>query len=225
MVTLYGNEGREAVIPVAPRPEPANFAVSVRVPGQAFIRLTPRPTQQQYRTHDYWKLCLEQLRHSYREVCAYSSIWIPTNYTVDHFLPKGRYPNLAYEWSNYRLAADFVNNNKGASESVLDPFVILNGWFILDPATLYVKPEPTLSTVIKVRVQTSIDVLKLNHYRLVNVRFQIFRGYIDGKQHLDTIAEKYPFIAAEIRRQKIKTAAEVQAEAAKIRAVTPDSTE
>ena len=148
-----------------------------------------------------------------------------TNYTVDHFRPKGRYPNLAYEWSNYRLAADFVNNNKGSSEAVLDPFVILSGWFILDPATLYVRPEPTLSTAINVRVQTSIDVLKLNHYRLVNVRFQIFRGYIDGKQHLDTIAEKYPFIAAEIRRQNIKTAAEVKAEAAKIPTVPPGAAE
>ncbi len=131
---------------------------------------------------------------------------------MDHFRPKGRYPNLAYEWSNYRLALDLVNNNKGNSEAVLDPFVVQNGWFILDKASLWVQPEPTLSAAILTRVQSTINVLKLNHARLVNIRFQILRGYIDGKQRLDSIEEKYPFIAAEIRRQGIKTAAQSQAE-------------
>lgn len=195
------------MITVQQRPEPADFAVKVRARGQALLRAKPYPTPQDYKKHSYWRDCLRQLHSAYGEVCAYSSIWIPTGYSVDHFRPKQRYPNLAYEWSNYRLALDMVNNNKADSEVVLDPFVVQNGWFILDAASLWVKPEPTLALVIKTRVQSSIDVLKLNHYRLVNVRFQILRGYIDGKQRLDSIEEKYPFIAAEIKRQGIKTTA------------------
>ena len=192
--------------------EPPDFAANVRAPGQAFLRMTPRPTRQDYQTRQYWRACLQQLHNAYGQVCAYSSIWIPTGYTVDHFRPKGRYPNLAYEWSNYRLALDLVNNNKSDSEAVLDPFVVQNGWFNLDKASLWVQPEPTLPAVIRTRVQSSIDVLKLNHYRLVNIRFQILRGFIDGKQRLDSIEEKYPFIAAEIKRQGIKTAAQLLAE-------------
>jgi hypothetical protein len=89
---------------------------------------------------------------------------------------------------------------------------------------LRIRPEPTLAEPLRVRVQASIDVLRLNHFRLVNVRFQIFRGYIDGKQRLDTIEEKYPFIAAEIRRQNVKTSAELRAEAANISRVPPGTT-
>jgi hypothetical protein len=215
MVALYRNERRQNLIPVAPRPEPADFAIKVRVPGRDFLRLTPRPTRDQYRDHTYWRLCLQQLHTAYRQVCAYSSIWIPTGYSVDHYRPKGRYPNLAYEWSNYRLAMDLINNNKRDSEVVLDPFVIQSGWFILDAATLWVRPEPGLAEPVRTRVQSSIDVLKLNDFRLVNIRFQIFRGYIDGTQHMTTIEEKYPFIAAEIRRQRIKTAAELRVESAR----------
>jgi len=200
------------VIRIPASPEPANFAANVRAPGRAFLRMTPRPTRQDYEKHQYWRSCLEQLHNAYGQVCAYSSIWIPTGYSVDHFRPKGRYPNLAYEWSNYRLALDFVNNNKRDSEVVIDPFVVHNGWFILDSASLWVKPEPTLAEVIKTRVQSSIDVLKLNHYRLVNVRFQILRGYMDGMQRLESIEQKYPFIASEIKRQGIKTRAQVLAE-------------
>ena len=200
------------MINIRQRPEPADFGINVRSRGQAFLRITPRPTRQDYERHSYWRACLQQLHSAYSQVCAYSSIWIPTGYTVDHFRPKGRYPNLAYEWSNYRLALDLVNNNKGNSEAVLDPFVVQNGWFILDKASLWVQPEPTLSAAILTRVQSTINVLKLNHARLVNIRFQILRGYIDGKQRLDSIEEKYPFIAAEIRRQGIKTAAQSQAE-------------
>ncbi len=170
------------------------YAVKVRAPGQAFLRLTPRPTRQQYRNHSYWRECLQQLHSTYRQVCAYSSMWIPTGYTVDHFRPKSRYPNLAYEWSNYCLALDFVNNSKGDSETVLDPFVIQSGWFILDAASLWVRADSTLAAPLRIRVQSSIDVLQLNHYRLVNVRFQILRGYIDGKQRLDSVEERYPVV-------------------------------
>jgi hypothetical protein len=141
-------------------------------------------------------------------------MWIPSGYSLDHFRPKHRYPNLAYEWSNYRLAMDIVNNSKGNSEVSLDPFLVTNGWFILDKATLWVKSEPTLADAIRTRVQGTINALKLNHDRLVRMRFQILRGYMDGKQRLDSIQEKYPFIAAEIMRQGIKTSAQLRDEAA-----------
>lgn len=198
------------MIRVQPQPEPADFAAKVRLRGQALLRTKQLPTGEDYRRYPYWRDCLQQLYTAYGEVCAYSAMWIPSGYTLDHFRPKHRYPNLAYEWSNYRLAMDIVNNSKGNSEVVLDPFLVTNGWFILDKASLFVKPEPTLASAIKTRVESSIKALKLNHNRLVTQRFQILRNYIDGKQRLDIIQEKYPFIAAEITRQGIKTAAELR---------------
>jgi hypothetical protein len=201
------------LIPVVRQPEPADFAVKVRRPGQAFLRINPKPASADFKKNnaEYWVACLPQLRTLYGEVCAYSSIWIPTQGTVDHFFPKTKYSHLAYEWRNYRLALDRINHNKGESLDVLDPFAIQPGWFVLDPATLFVKPEPSQGEQVKARVQKTIDILKLNDDMYVKVRFEIFRSYLDGEVSLPFVVRRYPFVAAEITRQNIKTNSEKQA--------------
>jgi len=213
MAALCRNERGPSLIPVALQPEPADFAVRVRRPGQAFLRFNPGPTSEDFKKSkaNYWAACLPQLRALYGEVCAYSSLWIPMQGTVDHFRPKSIYPHLAYEWRNYRLALDRINHSKGESVDVLDPFAIQGGWFALDPATLFVQPEATQTDQVKVRVQRTIDILKLNDDAYVKVRFEIFRSYLDSEVSLAFVARRYPFVAAEIRRQGIKTAAEKQA--------------
>jgi len=125
------------------------------------------------------------------------------NCSVDHFRPKKTYPHLAYEWSNFRLALDRINNNKGESEDVLDPFTVQAGWFVLDCASVFVRPEPALPQKVRDQIQRSITVLKLNDDKLVSARFTILRGYIDSELSLSHIERFYPFIAAEIKRQGI----------------------
>jgi hypothetical protein len=197
------------LIPVAPQTEPPDFDGKVRRPGKAYLRINTNPTSKDYKNSksEYWRLCLPELRSAYRRVCAYSSIFDPLG-TVDHFRPKGAYRHLVYEWKNYRLATALINNNKAQSDVVLDPFTISAGWFILDPATLWVHPEATLAQPLKDRIQRSIDVLKLNDDPFPGYRFEVWRNYINGKLPLSEIEDRYPFIGAEIKRQGIKTAAE-----------------
>jgi hypothetical protein len=194
------------LIPVARQSEPADFAANVRRPGQAFLRTTPRPTNNDFRTRDFWKAALPQLRTAYHDICAYSSLWMPLHCTVDHYFPKSSYPHLAYayEWSNYRLALDRINNNKGNSVDVLDPFTIQAGWFVLDMATLFVQPSAVAPAAVRTRVQRSIDLLRLNDDPLVAFRFDIVKNYLDANLRIEYIEEKYPFIAAEIRRLGIQ---------------------
>src|SRR5205085_6445728 len=101
------------------------------MPGRAFLRRTPPPTREQFKSKNFWKAALPQLVTAYSSICAYCSCYIPNSCSVDHFRPKSTHPHLAYEWSNYRLAHDRINNNKGDSADVLDPFHIQLGWFIL----------------------------------------------------------------------------------------------
>lgn len=192
------------MIPVVQQPEPGDFATKVRQPGNRFLQTNPWPSASQFKKKRYWKDALPQLHSAYGEVCAYSSIWISMTRSVDHFLPKTVYPHLAYEWSNFRLAMDRINSNKGESEDVLDPFTIQEGWFVLDLASVFVQPGPALPQKIRDQVQKSIDILKLNDDILVSMRFRVLRDYIDGDISLRHIGRYYPFIAVEIKRQGIQ---------------------
>jgi hypothetical protein len=50
--------------------------------------------------------------------------------SVDHFRSWDNYPDLAYEWTNLRFAAEWMNKSKQtADDAVLDPYEVKAGWF------------------------------------------------------------------------------------------------
>jgi hypothetical protein len=144
------------------------------------------------------------MRKAYRGICAYSGIWVPTNPTVDHYVPKSLRPDLAYEWSNYRLALDKINNYKSDYTEVTDPFAIEDGWFVLDFDTFFVLPSDGLESDMKRQVQNTIYILRLNRDdAFVNYRFDIIREYAQGGLSLSYLQTYYPFIAKELSRQNL----------------------
>jgi len=195
------------LIPVAEQPEPADFEARVRSRGSSFLRHSPRPTQRQFRRKNYWRECLPQLYAAYAGVCAYSAFWLPVERSVDHFLPIMRRPNLAYEWSNYRLASPKLNSYKGDSIEVLDPFHILHGWFILNLTNFWVEPNAGLEPRIEAQVSRTIEILRLNSDDThVSLRFKIVQDYAKGNTAFDFLTVYYPFIAYELDRQNQKEA-------------------
>jgi hypothetical protein len=191
------------LIPVVLQAEPPQFEAKVRAPGRSFLARVPAPTSKQFKGKDFWKLALPDLKTAYSSICAYSCVWMPSNCSVDHFQPKSVRPDLAYEWSNYRLAHDKINCNKGNSTAVLDPFFIQAGWFVLDFATLWVRPDNALQRNVKASVQKTIDVLRLNDEQWVQIRFELYKSYLDGELGIAFLQRNYPFIAAEVRRQNV----------------------
>ena len=189
------------MIPSSLAPEPPHFAVQVKAKGDRYLRTNPRPTAAQFKKHAYWKASLPSLKTSYRNICAFSSFWIPGQCSVDHFVPKSSRPDLAYKWSNYRLAMDRINSNKGDDPGILDPFKVQVGWFALDLANLFVTPGDGLIPSLRSQVLHTITTLKLNDDVWVETRFEIFRDYLDGNVALEFLERRYPFIAAEIVRQ------------------------
>jgi hypothetical protein len=87
----------------------------------------------------YWTKATTELNAAYKQICAYSCIYLATPGSVDHFMPKRRYPKLAYEWNNYRLALPRINNHKGDSTDVIDPFIVQTGWFVMDFPSCFMK--------------------------------------------------------------------------------------
>jgi len=208
MGILRGAEGCTALIPVTRQPEPATFAPNVRNPGSAFLRrLRKRPTRDEFNRKNFWTRALPDLFSIYRSICAYSASWIPSaaQASVDHFHPKSRRPDLAYEWSNYRLATKEMNSNKGDATDILDPFALQLGWFILDMDSFHIKPNGGLPPSLVEAIRHTITVLKLNHDAYVTMRFEIVRDYSKADVTLDYIQRRFPFIASELVRQNLTT--------------------
>lgn len=190
------------MIRVQEQPAPIDFAQKVLNPGKEFLKRIPHPAHGEWKA--FWQEILPDLYTAYNGVCAYSAHWIPRSTgtaSVDHFIPKREAPELAYEWSNYRLASLLMNSRKRDFSDVADPFRIQPNWFVLEFPSLHVSPNRNLSTAQAEAVKATINRLKLNEeYTLVADRLVWVLDFRDGIP-LDALKRRAPFIAYELERQ------------------------
>ena len=213
------------MIPVALAKEPPEFDVKVRQPGLAaideFVGRPPRvkrpgPKRKKLANQErdiaaesfpaYWRAALPEMLTGYERRCAYLAMHIhhaTGNPTVDHVLPKSYAWDQVYEWANYRLCAGIINSKKGALLTLVDPFAIGQGWFVLNLNTLYVERGDAAPEAERSRIDATLPVL--NHRLCVQEREEYVRWYRLGPgnggfdfAHLESRA---PFIASELRRQ------------------------
>lgn len=124
--------------------------------------------------------------------------------SVDHFLPKSKYPHLAYEWKNYRLARPKLNHHKADSEDVLDPFDVYNWWFVLECPSCYIRASKELRGKSRQGVVATIDRLRLNEEELLAERCAWLIDLASSKISFDHMTREYPFLAYQVDRQGIK---------------------
>ncbi len=193
------------MIPIEFQPEPFDFDQKVRLKGLAFLNQEPIP--QTWRNREYWRAAISDLCNSYNRICAYSAQWIPLGEgtpTIDHFIPKSVAPNLAYEWSNFRLSSHLLNTRKSSFQDVLDPFTIQPGWFILDFGSLFIKAGNSLDVDIRQKVMNTIKRLKLNDEdSCLQSRLSWLEPFCQGQLTFAFLKEKAPFIAYELERQNL----------------------
>jgi hypothetical protein len=189
------------------QPEPGVFHDRVRRPGHEFLKTNPKPTSRQLEKRPYWKRVKSELHSAYKGICSFSCHWIPHDtgsITVEHFYPKSNYQHLAYEWSNFRLMCGTLNGRKGNYEDVLDPFAIHNGMFVLQFTSLIVRPFEGLDGATAKSVRATIDRLQLNDEgTCLQSRFHYVDQYCNGQVNFSHLDEEAPFIAYELRRQKL----------------------
>lgn len=189
-------------------PEPADFEARVRSRGNAFLATTPRPTNAQWRTKEFWMSSHDQLYNLYGGICMYCASWtarressrLQGNTSIDHFLPKSICPELAYEWTNFRLCRSQLNQRKNSSLDVIDPFAINSDWFQLDFFTFRIQANPMASRIVRDRVESTINRLGLNDAGYVKERVAVMKQYCFHGIPFSKIQGKYPFIAREIKR-------------------------
>ena len=204
MALLRGKSWSHALIPVIAKPEYPNFDLEVRQRGLAFLRVNPNPSARQFSRRNYWNHARVELHAAYSGICAYTAMYLPDRGTVDHFQPKAIYPGLAYEWNNFRLAGGRVNNRKGDSTDVLDPFQIGSDWFQLNIPSCLIFAKKGLATELKQKVTCTIDVLRLNSDdSYVQERCNILVAFAKGQIQFQFLEQRYPFLAQEIMRLNV----------------------
>jgi len=195
------------VIPVQPKPEPADFSKKVREPGAVFLNKVPNPKNKDWINREYWRESLEDLCEAYDRICAYSAQWMPRtegNPTVDHFIPKSVKPEWAYEWHNFRLACSKLNARKRDYQDVIDPFGLQPDSFILDFPSLLIKPNQNIPAPLKEKVIATIKRLKLNaDDNCIKGRQDWLMPYCKKEYPFDYLKRKAPFIAYELERQDL----------------------
>jgi hypothetical protein len=195
------------MIPIKKQNEPENFNRDVRTKGLRFLEKNPHPTSKEFGKHNYWKNINSKLYYLYKGVCAYTGEWFSSSQStisIDHFIPKTIAPRLAYEWDNYRLTTQKINNNKGDIIGLIDPFEVQFGWFILDFPSCLIKPNNELPITEYEKVKFTINVLKLNSDdEIAQNRCNIIIYFINGDISFKFLKEKYPYIAYEIERQNL----------------------
>ena len=193
------------MIPVVPQPEYQEFDSEVRRPGIQFLRRKPHPSNRDFHNHNYWTRAIKNLKASYSGLCAYTSLYLVDTASVDHFRPKMKYPHLAYEWDNYRLARQKINSRKGDTEEVVDPFAVKSGWFVLDLPSCLIRPGDGLDKETKKCISATINILRLNDDdSLVQERCNLLVYLAQGDITMNFLDRHYPFLAVEVRRQGIE---------------------
>ncbi|MXO55292.1 HNH endonuclease family protein [Pontixanthobacter gangjinensis] len=193
------------MIRIAHKPEYPDFDAQVRQPGATFLANCPNPSSAQYRKKNYWSRAAPELHAAYSGICAYTAVYLPQQGSVDHFRPKSAFPQLAYEWSNFRLASGRVNSAKGSKAEVLDPFEIEDDWFHLDIPECLMRANAALPRETRVRINATINSLRLNdddHY--AQDRCNILMEYASGDVTLGFLHRRYPFLAKEVERQGLE---------------------
>ena len=157
---------------------------------------------------------LRALHQAYGGICGYSCHWIPYDTgadTVEHFKPKSKYPKDAYEWKNYRLVCQLLNGRKKDQEGLFDPFLIKNGWFIIEFPTLLVKPAPGLPKTLHDRLITTRDVLGLNDEdTCMMMRQQFVTDYCVKEISFAHIEKRTPFLAIQMKEKGYDHLAAIQ---------------
>ncbi len=189
------------MICVAPQPEPGDFDALVRQPGQKWLEKNPAAKASDY--PDYWRHCKKQLFDAFGQVCSYCC-WRRSfrEFQVDHFLPKSKHRDLAYEWSNYRLALGSFNNLKLSKEGLLDPFEVPQDGFRLDVASgaLHVNGAAFPDKEMLGRAEKTCSLL--NEFGVAEYHLELIQTAAEeGQGAASFLRRQAPFVYRELVRE------------------------
>ena len=208
MAVCRGEKGLAIVIPVTSQPEPLSFDADVRKPGLDYLRKSgitpnlPAPAKTEFKP--CWRACLGELHSRYNGICAYTCIYLERvtgGISVDHFVAKSMArAELAYQWSNYRLASMAMNVRKNRYDDVLDPFSLTAETFHLELVSGSIFPNPALAGT-NTEPAVAIARLGLDDPEFRQTRASWFGDYVNRDISEHYLQTHSPFVWYEAQRQ------------------------
>ena len=123
-----------------------------------------------------WREYLEPLSKSFYNLCGYCEESCKGE--VDHFLPKSRFPERVYQWSNWIFACHDCNHaklDKWFTKGYVDPCAKIRtghpeNYFAFDVTTGEILPRQGLTARREEKSWRMIDDLKLNAFHHIRAR-------------------------------------------------------
>ena len=109
--------------------------------------------------------------------------------------------DLAYEWSNYRLACARINSCNRNFNDLLDPFKVQTVWFRLELVSARIYPSPGLSAEFLSQVTATIERQGLDDPGNREIRSRHFQNYFEPGYPEDYLRSYSPFVWSEAKRQ------------------------
>ncbi len=119
--------------------------------------------------------------------------------TIEHFKPKGRFPLLAYTWTNLFLCCDVCQNAKQEKydEKLLKPdhreydFFL---FFINNYRTGKIEPNPASPPEFQERAEVTILLYDLNNKERINSRKRMFKLFMRLKKNEQIeLLDEFPY--------------------------------
>jgi len=184
-----------------PVAEPPTFREQARKPGLKWLRSNPDAK----RPKDLWSSFKPALADGFRQLCAYSAMYEPVG-TVDHYLSwnncRDAKANLAYQWSNYRFASQWINSSKQTADAcVLDPFKVQNGWFEIILPSLQLVLSHSIPIRYKAKAEYTLKRLHLvDDERVIRQRCEWYQMLKNKEINLIGLRKKAPLIADAVEK-------------------------
>ena len=123
--------------------------------------------------------------------------------TVDHFVSCDTDAKLAYEWSNYRFSAQWINSSKQTADgAVMDPCSVGEDWFEISLPDLQLRVTDKVPHGQRQLAEDTLNRLHLRHdERIQRQRREWYRMYQDGELTLEGLRKKAPLIAKAVEKQ------------------------
>jgi hypothetical protein len=191
------------VIHFARPSEPAGFDEHVRQRGARWLAAH----QGAARPKDLWSPYRADLALAFGDLCAYTCMFEPVG-TVDHFVGWRADPSLAYEWSNYRFAAQWVNSSKQDAGGLLDPFAVLDGWFEVTLPSLQLVVTDCVPPAIRPQAEWTVSRLHLrDDERVLRQRSHWYAEY-QRTRDIEALRRYAPLIARAVEKAHVLQASE-----------------
>ena len=180
-------------------PCPSEFDERCRRVGLAWLAEHPDAT----RPKDFWSPFKSRLAAGFGDLCAYSCMYEPVG-TVDHYLSTTNHRALAYDWSNYRFASQWINSSKQtADEAVLDPLQVGDDWFEILLPSLQLVLSDAVPEEHRARAAYTLERLHLrDDERVIRQRRAWYRMYQEHQLTLAGLRMKAPLIARAVEKQQ-----------------------